>query len=138
MASSGRDEALGRRERLRSSAAIQGVFRRGRRIERPSFLALWAADEERPGVAFAASRQAGSVPERNRARRRVREAYRRQAHRVPGGLAVVFVARPGAVSSRFPEIVADIRAAIATMSAQSRSGPGRGRAGGGSDSGTDG
>jgi ribonuclease P protein component len=111
-----RVEGLGRGARLRSAAAIQEVFRRGRRIGRPSFILLWLAGPVKlKGVAFAVSRQAGGAVARNRARRRLREAYRRQVERAPVDVAVVFVARPRAVRSDFKEIVGDMEVALGAM-----------------------
>lgn len=109
-----RAERLGRGERLRSAAAIQEVFRRGRRIGRPSFILLWLEGPVK-GVAFAVSREAGGAVARNLAKRRLREAYRRQEERAPADVAVVFVARPRAVRSDFKEIVADMEAALGAV-----------------------
>ena len=66
-------------------------------------------------MAFAVSRQAGGAVHRNRARRRMREAYRRQPRRVPEGIALVFVARPRALVAGFQEIVGEMRSVLATL-----------------------
>jgi ribonuclease P protein component len=50
---------------------------------------------------------------RNRARRRLREAYRRQATLLPGaGLRLCFVARPRAVGVPFPELSSEVAEAL--------------------------
>ena len=94
------------------------MFRRGRRIERGNFIALWAFARQAGGVAFAASRRTGGAVTRNRARRRVREAYRRQDGRVPAEMAVVFVARPRAASADFGEILTDMKSVVAIIRRQ--------------------
>jgi ribonuclease P protein component len=101
------------------------VFRHGRRIERRSFIALWRSAPGTAGVAFAASRRTGGAVVRNRARRRVREAYRRQDGRVPSEVAVVFVARPEAVATDFGEILSDMKSALATIRRRGEAGGSR-------------
>ena len=51
------------------------VFQRGSRHERGSFVVLWRPAKGRR-VGFAVSRQLRGAARRNRARRRIREAYR--------------------------------------------------------------
>jgi large subunit ribosomal protein L34 len=118
-------EGLARAERLRNARAIQQVFRQGRRIERGSFIALWRVTPGNGGVAFAASRRTGRAITRNRARRRVREAYRRQDGRVPTNVAAVFVARPGAARADFGAILSDMTSAVATIRREGKAGGGR-------------
>jgi ribonuclease P protein component len=60
-------------------------------------------------VGFAVSRQIrGAVP-RNRARRRIREAYRQIRARMADDVALVVVARPSAATRPFSELVEDMR-----------------------------
>jgi ribonuclease P protein component len=108
-------EALGRGERLRTAAAIQEVFRRGRRVEQPSFVVLWRIGQTTGGVAFAVSRKTGTAVRRNRARRRIREAYRRQGTRLPEGVSVVFVTRPRLLETGFSELAVEMRIALAAV-----------------------
>jgi ribonuclease P protein component len=103
---------LGRTERLTSGAEFQAVFRHGKRIERPSLIVIWR-DRERPRHAgFAVSRQVGSVASRNRARRRLREAYRVSRPLAPRRGDIVLVARPPALTAPFTVIVKDIENAF--------------------------
>jgi ribonuclease P protein component len=101
-------QALPRAERLRQAAEIQQVFQRGSRIERRAFLALWRPVEGPRKIGFAVSRQVRSAVDRNRVRRRVREAYRRHRAAFPTDLAVVFIGRPGARTAPFDELLEDM------------------------------
>lgn len=99
---------LPRGERLRRAAEFQAVFQRGSRHERPTFIALWQrADGRRVG--FAVSRQIRGAVERNRARRRIREAYRQIRAQMADDVALVVVARPSAGTRPFSELVEDMR-----------------------------
>src|SRR5262245_20990461 len=65
-----------RRERLTTSAEFQALFQRGRRIDRPTLVVLWREASEPTRVGFAVRRQLKNAVQRNRARRRLRQAYR--------------------------------------------------------------
>jgi ribonuclease P protein component len=100
-------------ERLRDQRDIDRVFRQGGRVERRGFVLLWLAAEGRRGAAFAAGRGVGGSVRRNRARRRLREAYRRQRGTLPAhGLRVCIVARPAANELAFGDLVAEMGEAI--------------------------
>src|SRR3990170_2266024 len=87
--------SLPRGERLRDRREFQRLFRRGARVERPSFVLLWLPAPGPRAAAFTASRRLGGSVCRNRARRRLREAYRRQKGVLPAaGPRLCFVARP--------------------------------------------
>jgi ribonuclease P protein component len=104
---------LPRRERLRDDAELTRLFRRGLRIERPAFVLLWLPAPGPRAAAFAASRRLGGSVWRNRARRRLREAYRRQKDLVPAtGVRLGVVARAGAAEAPFPELMRDMADAL--------------------------
>jgi ribonuclease P protein component len=104
---------LGRSERLRDSGEIERLFRGGSRIERPGFVLLWLPMAGRRAAAFAASRRLGGSVSRNRARRRLREAYRTQKDLLPGtGVRLCFVARRPALEAPFPRLAADVADAL--------------------------
>jgi ribonuclease P protein component len=110
---------LPRGERLRRAAEFQAVFQHGSRLERPSFIALWRRAETRR-VGFAVSRQLRGAAKRNRARRRVREAYRQVRALIVADVALIVVARPSAARRPFPELVEDMRRLAENLARASR------------------
>ena len=107
--------SLGRAQRLRRPKEIQALFERGRRDERRSFLLLWQQGAATRRVAFTVSRRVGGAVERNRARRRMREAYRRCQHMQPRGVDVVFVGRPLALSLPFTKLEIEMSQALEAL-----------------------
>ena len=93
-ASDAKPFALPREARLRGAGEFQAVFERGKRVERPAFVALWIPSPGRRKAGFTVSRQLRGAVKRNKARRRLREAFRRQGARLPPDISVVFVGRP--------------------------------------------
>jgi len=67
-------------------------------------------------VAFAVSRRLGTAAKRNRARRRIREAYRREQHTLRSGIEIVFVGRPTGLAKPFPALLQEMRSALAAIS----------------------
>lgn len=105
---------LPRAERLRSRAEFDRLFRRGARVEDPAFVLLWRRESGRRAVGFAASRRLGGSVVRNRARRRLREAYRRlQEFIPPEGIRLCFIARQGALTRPFEQLVQAMADALA-------------------------
>ena len=101
--------SLPRQQRLRAPE-FQAVFRdRGRREESGAFIALWRLREGPGRVGFAVGRRLGNAVERNRARRRLREAYRLNRPGVPQGIDVVFVARAPLLSRSFAALQTEMR-----------------------------
>ena len=56
------------------------------------------------------TRKVGKAVKRNRIKRLVREAFRREHHALPAGLDMVFVAKRDAVETTFEAVVHDMRA----------------------------
>jgi ribonuclease P protein component len=100
---------------LTSSAEFQALFQKGRRIDRPALIVLWreAAGPTRAG--FAVSRQLKNAVQRNRARRRLREAYRASRDAAPARAALVIVGRPAALTEPFVGLAAQLRGALAAI-----------------------
>ena len=100
--------------RLRRSRDIAAVRAEGRSIRRASFSAR-VRRSGTPGtrLAFAAPRSIGPAVTRNRARRRVREAFRRELSTAPSsGVDMLITVRPEAVSQAFAALVADAASAL--------------------------
>lgn len=111
-----RDERLARTERLRGDREFQRLFRGGARIEREGFVLLWAGGGGPRAAGFAAGRRLGGSVVRNRARRRLREAYRREKGLAPTtGVRLCFVARPGALRASFGELTRQVDQALRQM-----------------------
>lgn len=103
------DQGLSRRQRLTKSSEIQEAYARGRHWF-GRHLVLWLRSGEgaalRLGVVT--SRKVGNAVARNRARRLMREAFRRNRHRFHGDFDVVLVARSSIVNAPWDDIVEDL------------------------------
>ncbi|MDZ4803299.1 MAG: ribonuclease P protein component [Candidatus Eisenbacteria bacterium] len=88
-------QRLGPGDRLRTGWEYRRVYEGGRSIHGRRFVLFFLVDNELPRRAgFVASRKVGDSVHRNRARRRLREAYRQLKSRLPeSGAWIVFVAR---------------------------------------------
>ena len=106
---------LTRGERLRRPADIQALFQRGYREEWRSFVALWRLSGGGRRAGFTVSRRVGGAVERNRVRRRIREAYRLQQHALRPGIDVVFIGRPVALTESFVDLYAEMRQALVAL-----------------------
>ena len=86
-----------RTHRLSRSRDFDAVYRHGRAVStRHLTLYVFArSDEEDARLGLVVSRQAGGAVERNRLKRRLREAFARTAEDVPAGRDYVLIARPG-------------------------------------------
>ncbi|PYN31869.1 MAG: ribonuclease P protein component [Candidatus Rokuibacteriota bacterium] len=104
-----------RRERLTTSAEFQALFQRGKRIDRPSMIVLWRATAEPRRAGFAVSRQVRGAVQRNRARRRLREAYRAMRDAAPTHTALVIIGRPAALRQPFTALVDELHDALTTI-----------------------
>jgi ribonuclease P protein component len=101
---------LRRRQRLRTGAEFDTVFKRGLRLDGPLFL-LVAAPNGRSfdRLGLAVSRRVGGAVVRNRARRLLREGFRR-VDRPPGpGVDLVVVARPPLAGRGQAEVDRELR-----------------------------
>lgn len=90
-----------RQHRLSRSRDFDNVYRRGRSVA-TRYLVLYAfprdGDDE-PRLGLAVPRQAGPAVERNRMKRRLREAFSAIVADVPGGRDYVLIVRPGLVET---------------------------------------
>jgi ribonuclease P protein component len=101
------------RQRLRTGAQFDAVFKRGQRLEGRLFL-LVAAPNGLPfdRLGLAVSRRAGGAVERNRARRLLRESFRRMDRPPGAGADLVVVARAGLVGCGQSEVDLELRERI--------------------------
>ncbi len=103
------DERLSRTERLQGRRPWQAVFREGNRLGGRCATLWWRRQEglsRRAG--FSAGQRAGPPVVRNRARRLLREAYRRVKRSIPCDCHLVFVARPGCAGAEYHEVVREM------------------------------
>ena len=100
---------------MTTSAEFQTLFQRGRRIDRPALIVLWREATEPTRVGFAVSRQVKNAVQRNRARRRLREAYRASRDAAPAQARMVIVGRPAVLKAPFTALTGQLRAALGAI-----------------------
>jgi len=101
-----------RSERLTSRAEIQALFQQGKRIDRPLLTVLWRESEGPRRAGFAVTRQIRGSVRRNRARRRMREAYRAARGTAPARVAVMVIAKRGALEGDLTGLTEQLRDAL--------------------------
>lgn len=104
--------------RLRRSTDIAAVRAEGRSLRKGVFsVRARPTDEPLSRLAVTAPRSVGTAVRRNRARRRVREAFRREfASMAPGrSIDLLITLRPEAARADFPAIEADVRALLVDL-----------------------
>jgi ribonuclease P protein component len=105
---------LPRAARLRYGRDFARLKTRGRRLVSGCLILNWLAGEagqaRRLGVVT--SRKVGTAVARSRARRLLREAYRRQQHQCPAPLDLVLVARPSIAGRALADVERDLQAAL--------------------------
>ena len=100
---------------MTTSAEFQALFQRGKRIDRPACLVLWTETSQARRVGFAVSRQLNRAVDRNRIRRRLREAYRAARESAPAGTAIVIVGKKRVLNMKFAAVVDELRGALSAM-----------------------
>jgi ribonuclease P protein component len=114
---------LGRHRRLRSPAEFDAVFKRGARLGGRLFLVVFAPNThgvDRLGLAV--SRRVGGAVARNRARRLLRESFRRAGPRAAGGVDLVVVAHPEIVGCGQGEVDRELEERLRRVGSRVRSG----------------
>ena len=113
------DERFRPEERIRRRTEYLAIYDRGRKIGgRLMTVFLLENGGPRPRLGIAATRKYGSSVERNRAKRLVREAFRR--HKPPLGLDVVVIPRREMRDADFQRVEADYLAALERRTRGSR------------------
>lgn len=104
-----RSAGLGRGRRLRSDREIREAYRQGRRrVGRLMVMWLRSGENASLRLAVVSSRKVGNAVARNRARRRLREAFRINRHRLEADLDLVLVARRPIVEADASEVESEL------------------------------
>ncbi|MBP1637065.1 MAG: rnpA [Acidobacteria bacterium] len=103
--------AFGRDRRIRRRAEFQRVYEAGRRLSL-RLMTVILMPTELPGsrLGVSATRKLGGSVVRNRAKRVVREVFRRAE--VPGGLDIVVIPRPSLIEATYQAVEAEFRYAL--------------------------
>lgn len=103
------DERFPKSARLRKRAEYLSVQGRGRKVQTRAHLALaLAREDDRARLGITTTRRLGGAVVRNRARRLVREAFRRGILAVPPGTDVVVIPRAAALELTAAELFRDL------------------------------
>ncbi len=117
-------KALPRTERIRRRPDFERAYDGGTRVQ-ARYMTVFVAPN--PGVharfGVAATRKLGSAVERNRAKRRARELFRR--HKPAAGLDIVIVPRREMLDAPFTSLEADYLAALDRRDREPQRGPAR-------------
>ncbi len=96
--------------RLRRNKSFQAVYRSGKSYaNRQLVLYVLPQRSNERRVGFAAGKRLGSAVVRNRMKRLLREAYRREQHRLVGGVDLILVGRQALINESLPAVTAALR-----------------------------
>ena len=107
-------ERLTKAERIRQRSDYLRVQGSGRKFHTPNFICFGAnatLETERTQpvrLGITVSRRVGGAVVRNRIKRLIREAYRRQKAAFGSGLELVVIARPEAAKIAYPQVFAEL------------------------------
>jgi len=94
-------------ERLQRGQQFHRVYDAGRKVAGPLAVLYWLAAPGGRAIGIVTGRKLGGAVQRNRARRLLREAYRRHKHQLPADAQLVVVARRGMVGQPFARVEAE-------------------------------
>ena len=105
---------LGRPSRLRLVRDFTRLRQRGERLAHGCLIANWSRlpAGASPRLGVVTSRNIGNAVARSRARRLLRESFRRHQHELAQPVELVLVARPSIAAHSFAEVEKDFLAAL--------------------------
>jgi ribonuclease P protein component len=107
------DLKLTKLDRIRRSGDYRKVMVQGRKIRTPHFVVRWrvnSVDNRRLGISV--SKKVGNACVRNRVKRRLREYFRHNRHKMPTCIDVVIIAGQGSSGLETREIFEELNRAI--------------------------
>ena len=110
----GMDESFPPERRIRKGSEFAVVLRKGRKRKCPYFTLhiLSTPSRRRARIGIIASRRVGGAVQRNRAKRLLREVFRRHGSQLPAGADLVAVARNSIAMARLEDVERAFRNAI--------------------------
>jgi len=102
--------------RLRQRAEFDRVYQGGERHSSANMTVIFLAATGGSRVGFTAGKALGGAVERNRIRRRLREAVRRHLRELKTPAEIVFHPRKSALRADFSQLEAEVMRALATIS----------------------
>ena len=125
MSSETKPQGFPKAERVRKSDEFTLILQHGRRVQGRFVNVYWMRDEDAAGdaanrVGIAAGKKLGNAAVRNRLKRHIREAYRRNKRELPcRGITMVFLASPRMIGRPWAEVREDIRDLLARLAESS-------------------
>ncbi|NDC82698.1 ribonuclease P protein component [bacterium] len=107
---------LSKRYRITRKTHFEMIFGKGEKVDTPYFRLHYCSKIDIGLVAFAAPRRVGGAVDRNKSKRRIREAYRLVAPHLDASVpGMVFVAKTHALSVPFPKLKDAVKGAMARV-----------------------
>jgi ribonuclease P protein component len=108
-----RSDGFSRARRIRKRAEFLRLYREGRKVgTRHMVLYALPAREPLPRLGITVSSKVGRAVVRNRAKRLIREAYRRSAAILESGLDLVINGRQGIAGARYDQLRDELEQAV--------------------------